>query len=90
MNNKKKENDLSNVVLVNLSCLIVGLIVSIILEWGVLGLSLTLFITSMINYTITSRSSKNYLAWDRMGLFCLIASFVTLILAFFDLLSNLH
>lgn len=89
MNSKKKEDDWSNILLVNLACLVTGFIISIELK-PVVMFGLTFFITSMINYAITSRSSKNYLAWDRMGLFCLIASFVTLILAFFNSLSNLH
>lgn len=89
--NHKKEDDWSNILLVNLACLVIGFIISIELKPVVVfGLSLTFFVTSMINYAISSRSSKNYLAWDRMGLFCLIASFIMLILAFVDLLSNLH
>ena len=89
--NHKKEDDWSNILLVNLACLVIGFIISIELKPVVVfGLSLTFFVTSMINYAISSRSSKNYLAWDRMGLFCLIARPTMLILAFVDLLSNLH
>lgn len=90
MNNNKKEDDWSNILLVNLVCLVIGLFIFILLEWGGFGLSWILFTISVINYTISCRATQNYLAWDRMGLFCLIASFVTLILALFELLSDLH
>ncbi|WP_338767009.1 hypothetical protein WAF17_04960 [Bernardetia sp. ABR2-2B] len=86
----KKEDDWSNILLVNLACLVAGLIISILLEWRLFGLSWILFTISTVNYVISSRATKNYLAWDRMGLFCLIASFITFILAFLNLLSDLH
>jgi len=91
MNQKKEKNNLSNVVLVNLVCLVIGLFISILLlEWGLFGLSLTLFVNSMINYAITSRANENYFVWDRIALICLITSFLALIFGFFDLVSNLH
>ncbi|WP_375560950.1 hypothetical protein ACE193_25210 [Bernardetia sp. OM2101] len=90
MNSKKKEDDWSAILLVNLACLITGCITLIFSKWGMFGLSWILFTISTINYVISSRATQNYIVWDRIGLFCLIASFLTFILAFFDLLSNLH
>lgn len=84
------KNNLRNGVVVNLVCLVTGFIISILLELKLFGLSLTFFLTSMINYIISSRANENYLVWDRVALFCLITSFLFLIFSFFNTISSLH
>ncbi|WP_291727349.1 hypothetical protein [Bernardetia sp.] len=92
MNKRQKKNkeDWSNLLLVNLSCIAFGFVLSTTLHLNIFGLGLAFFITSMVNYAISSRANDTYLKWDRVGLFSLIASFLLLLIAIFNALSDLH